>query len=183
MFIEIHELERRPVNFDEEFTPGIIDFGEDVQQRTPLKSDGRADLVEEHHSKYKVLKDIRLQGALATTLELVCARCLEPVVQQVDRKFDLLYRPQGSDGGDEEQSVSGTDAEIGYYQGEGLLLEDVLREQVLLSVPLRTLCREDCKGLCAVCGKNLNHEQCSCAQEAADPRWEALKDLRTKLDQ
>jgi uncharacterized protein len=183
MFIEIHELERRPVNFDEEFTPGTIDFGEDVQQRTPLKSDGRADLVEEHHSKHKVLKDIRLQGALATTLELVCARCLEPVVQPVDRKFDLLYRPQGSDGGDEEQSVSGTDAEIGYYQGEGLLLEDVLREQVLLSVPLRTLCREDCKGLCAVCGKNLNHEQCSCAQEAADPRWEALKDLRTKLDQ
>jgi uncharacterized protein len=183
MFIEIHELERRPVNFDEEFTPGIIDFGEDVQQRTPLKSYGRADLVEEHHSKHKVLKDIRLQGALATTLELVCARCLEPVVQPVDRKFDLLYRPQGTDGGDEEQSVSGTDAEIGYYQGEGLLLEDVLREQVLLSVPLRTLCREDCKGLCAVCGKNLNHEQCSCAQEVADPRWEALKDLRTKLDQ
>ena len=183
MFIEIHELERRPVNFDEEFTPGTIDFGEDVQQRTPLKTDGRADLVEEHHGKHKVLKDIRLQGALATTLEFPCARCLEPVVLPVNRKFDLLYRPQGSDAGKEELSVTGVEAEIGYYQGEGLLLEDVLREQVLLSVPLRALCREDCKGLCAVCGKNLNHERCSCAQEVADPRWEALKDLRTKLDQ
>ena len=128
MFIEIHELERRPVNFDEEFTPGTIDFGEDVQQRTPLKSDGRADLVEEHHGKHKVLKDIRLQGALATTLEFPCARCLEPVVLPVNRKFDLLYRPQGSDAGKEELSVTGVEAEIGYYQGEGLLLEDVLRD-------------------------------------------------------
>lgn len=183
MFIAIHELERRPVNFDEEFSPGAIDLGEDVQQRASLRSDGRADLVEEHHGKHKVLKDIRLQGALATTLELPCARCLEPVTQSVDRKFDLLYRPQGSDAGDEEKSVAGTEAEIGYYQGEGLLLEDVLREQVLLSVPLRALCREDCKGLCPRCGKNLNAEQCSCAREAEDPGWEALKEIRSKLDQ
>ena len=182
MFIEIHDLERRPVDFREEFSPGAIDLGEDVHQRTPLKTDGRADLVEEHHGKHKVIQDIRIQGALSTQLEFPCARCLEPVVEDVKRKFDLLYRPLGSDAGKEELSVTGVEAEIGYYQGQGLLLEDVLREQVLLSVPLRALCREDCKGLCPVCGKNLNHEQCSCAQEARDRRWEALKDLRTKLE-
>jgi uncharacterized protein len=183
MLIEIHELERRPVVFEEEFGPGAIELGEDVHQRTPLKSDGRAELVQEHHGKRKVIKDIRLQGGLSTSLELPCARCLEPVVQDVERKFDLLYRPLGSDAGQEEASVSGTEAEIGYYQGEGLLLEDALREQVLLSVPLRVLCREDCKGLCPVCGKNLNVEQCSCTPQVKDPRWATLQEIRTKLDQ
>ena len=96
MFIEIHKLERQPILFKEEFEPGAIDLGEDVHQRTPLKSEGRADLVEEHHGKHKIVQDIRLQGGLATSLELPCARCLEPVVQDVERKFDLLYRPLGS---------------------------------------------------------------------------------------
>ena len=118
MFIEIHDLERRPVDFREEFSPGAIDLGEDVHQRTPLKTDGRADLVEEHHGKHKVIQDIRIQGALSTQLEFPCARCLEPVVEDVKRKFDLLYRPLGSDAGKEELSVTGVEAEIGYYQGQ-----------------------------------------------------------------
>jgi uncharacterized protein len=63
------------------------------------------------------------------------------------------------------------------------LLEDVLREQVLLAVPLKAICREDCKGLCPQCGKNLNLETCSCDNAITDPRWGALKDLRSKLQQ
>lgn len=183
MFIEIQKLERQPIVFREEFGPGEIDLGEDVRQRTPLKSEGRADLVAEHHGKHKIVEDIRLQGGLSTSLELPCARCLDPVIQEVERKFDLLYRPLGVDAGEKEAAATGTEAEISYYQGDGLLLEDALREQVLLSVPLRVLCREDCKGLCPTCGKNLNAEQCSCANEVHDARWTALKEIRSKLDQ
>ena len=119
-------------------------------------AEGRADLVEEHHGKHQVVQDIRLRGKLETDLEVSCARCLEPVQLPVKRGFDLLYRPLGTDAGHEELSVTDAEAEIGYYQGEGLLLEDTLREQVLLAVPLKALCREDCKGLCPHCGKNLN---------------------------
>ena len=80
--------------------------------------------------------------------------------------------------------MTAAEAEIGYYQGEGLLLEDLLREQVLLAVPLKVICREDCKGLCPHCGKNLNEEgACSCADELEDPRWAALKEIRSKLNQ
>ena len=120
---------------------------------------------------------------LETGLEVACARCLEPVQLPVERSFDLLYRPLGVDAGRKELSVTAAEAEIGYYQGEGLLLEDVLREQVLLSVPLKTICREDCKGLCAHCGKNLNEGKCSCADDLEDPRWAALKEIRSKLNQ
>ena len=182
MLIEIQELELHPVDFREEFTPGAIDLGEEVRQKRPLHSEGRADLVEEHHGKHKVVQDIRLKGKLDTSLEVPCARCLEPVVQEVARDFDLLYRPLGTDAGHEELSVTDAEAEIGYYQGEGLLLEDVLREQVLLAMPLKIVCREECKGLCPHCGKNLNQTQCGCAEEVEDPRWAALKEIRGKLN-
>jgi uncharacterized protein len=183
MLIEIAELELHPVDFQEEFPPDAIDLGADVRQLSVLKTNGRAQLVEEHHGKRNVIQDIRLQGDLATTLELPCARCLDPVRQDVARTFDLLYRPLGTDAGNEELSVTAAEAEIGYYQGEGVLLEDALREQVLLAVPLKVVCREECKGLCPSCGKNRNTEPCSCAPVVGDPRWAALKDLREKLEQ
>jgi uncharacterized protein len=182
MFIEIAELELHPIDFQEEFLPGVIDLGADVRQLTPLKASGRAQLVEEHHGKRNVIKDIRLQGELATNLELPCARCLDPVVQNVVRPFELLYRPQGTDAGREELSITATEAEVGYYRGEGILLEDALREQVLLAVPLKVVCRDECKGLCPTCGRNQNIEPCSCAPPLGDPRWSALKDIREKLD-
>ena len=183
MFLDIKELQLRPLEFAEEFQPNVIDLGGELRQRTPLATSGRAELVEEHHGKHKVIKDIRLRGRLATTIEMTCARCLEPVTQDLRREFELLYRPLGADAGRDELSVTDAEAEIGYYQGEGVLLEDVLREQVLLALPLKVTCREDCKGLCPHCGKNLNVEQCSCAEPVEDPRWTALKDIRKKLEQ
>jgi uncharacterized protein len=181
MLIEIRELEIHPFDFHEELLPGAIDFGPDLRQVSLLRTAGRAQLIEEHHRKKNKIRDIRLNGEVAVSFEVACARCLEPVIQNVQRNFDLLYRPQGADAGEPEVPVTTTEAEISYYQGEGLLLEDALREQVLLSIPVKTICREDCKGLCPHCGKNLNLEQCSCAEPVEDPRWSALKDIRSKL--
>jgi uncharacterized protein len=114
-------------------------------------------------------------------LEFSCARCLEPVIDDVDKSFDLIYRPLGVDRRADEVAISEAETEIGYYQGEGLLLEDALREQVLLATPVRALCREDCKGLCPQCGRNLNVEQCNCEQHLSDPRWDALSEIKKKL--
>jgi uncharacterized protein len=182
MFLDIKDLQLHPLDFVEEFQPDAIDLGSDIRQRTPLQASGRAELVEEHHGKHKVIQDIRLRGKIATSLEVSCARCLDPVTQDVKREFELLYRPLGVDAGRDELSVTDAEAEIGYYQGDGLLLEDVLREQVLLALPLKITCRQDCKGLCPHCGKNLNQERCSCTAALADPRWEALKDIRERLE-
>ena len=182
MFIEVHQLEAHPLDFEDDFAPGHIDFGTELQQKSPLHAAGRAQLIEEVRGKHEKINDIRLAGGLGVDVELVCARCLEPVPYKVAHQFDLLYRPLGADAGREELSVHSTEAEVSYYEGEGLLLEDALREQVLLAVPLKAICREDCKGLCPHCGKNLNHEQCSCAEPIEDPRWSALKEIRGKLE-
>jgi uncharacterized protein len=181
MFFEIKDLELHPVEFAENFAPGLIDLGVDYRQCRPIETSGRADLVEEHHGKHKIIQDIRVRGRLATSLEMSCARCLEPITQEVKREFDLLYRPQGADAGRDEMSVTDAEAEISYYEGDGILLDDVVREQVLLAAPLKVICREDCKGLCPHCGKNLNDDGCSCAVEQEEPRWAALKEIRGKL--
>lgn len=182
MFLDIKELERHPLDFEEEIQADALDLGGEAKLSTALKASGRAELVEEHHGKNQVIKDIRLRGRLSTGLDLQCARCLEPVKQDVKRDFELLYRPLGVDAGRDELSVTDAEAEIGYYEGDGVLLEDVLREQVLLALPLKITCREDCKGLCPQCGKNLNQEQCSCVIEVEDPRWAALKEVRSRLE-
>jgi uncharacterized protein len=181
MFFEIKDLELHPIEFAERFEPGSIDLGSDYRQITPIESSGRVDLVEEHYGKHKTIQDIRIQGQLTTSLESFCARCLEPLTQDVKREFDLLYRPQGADAGRDELSVTDAEAEISYYEGEGILLDDVIREQILLAVPIKITCNEDCKGLCPHCGKNLNQETCSCAVAQEEPRWSALKEIRGKL--
>ena len=183
MFIRVRDLEVKPLAFDEEFGAGRIDFGAEVQQCTPLRAQGRAELLEERsHGVRETIKDIRLTGSFAGRLEVQCARCLEPVTRVVESEFDLLYRPLGAVQRDDEVSISEAETEVGFYKGEGLTLEDVLREQVLLAVPVKAVCRDDCRGLCPQCGQNLNQGRCACVQAHADPRWHALRDLRDKLE-
>jgi uncharacterized protein len=181
MFISLRELELHEVEFSQEFRPQVIDFGPDIRQQMPLKASGRAELIEERRGRKSAIEDIRVVGDFSTRIEVRCARCLEPVARDLANEFDLLYRPLGADAGPDERSVQRADTEISYYQGEGLQLEDVLREQVLLAVPLKLVCREQCRGICPRCGQNLNAGQCSCSEPVSDNRWAALKDLREKL--
>ena len=181
MLISLDDLERKPVDFQEEYAPGKVDFGPDVTQVAPLLSSGRATLIEEHQGAKEVIQDIRVVGHMSTRVEVACARCLEAVGRDIRRDFDLLYRPQGADAGREEISVTQAETEIGYYVGEGVLHEDILREQLLLEVPIKIVCREECKGLCPHCGQNLNQGSCKCVAEQSDPRWDALRGLRDKL--
>jgi len=182
MFISIRELELHEVAFSQQFRPEVIDFGPDLRQHTVLETQGRAELVEERRGHGQALEDIRVVGDFSTQLELRCARCLEPALRDVAGSFDLIYRPLGADAGREERSIRGAEADIAYYQGEGLLLEDLLREQVLLAVPLKAVCNDACKGLCPRCGKNLNLEACAC-QPGPEERWGALQGIRDKLKQ
>jgi len=182
MLITILDLEREPAVFENlAFEPNAIDYGPELTQDSPLTVSGRADLIPEHRGHREIVEDIRLQATWSGEFEVACARCLEPVRRTLHGRFDLLFRPLGIDAGPSERAITADEAEIGYYQESGLLLEDVLREQVLLSLPARTLCREDCKGLCPRCGHNLNTDPCDCDPAPADPRWAALSDLASRI--
>jgi uncharacterized protein len=186
MRIAIPALQQEPIVFDLSFAPGAIDLGEEVRQTSPLSVQGRADLVEEHDGPHHVIHDIRVRANYAADFELQCARCLTAIPQPFKGDFDLIYRPLGADSDParphhDDRAISTSETEIGYYQGDGLELEDVLREQVLLALPARLLCSPDCKGFCPHCGQDLNQAQCSCDPVFTDPRWNALADLRTRM--
>jgi uncharacterized protein len=182
MFIKIKDLELRKIEFAENFAPGVIDLGEDIDQHGNLRYSGRAELVEETREAGQVIKDIRVVGSFTVNVETRCARCLESVSNSLSEGFDLLYRPQGIDATGEDASIGPSETEIGYYQGEGLHLEEVLKEQILLALPAKQVCSPECKGLCPHCGCNLNLESCHCAVTIADPRWGALEEIRKKLE-
>jgi uncharacterized protein len=177
----LQDLQQEPIEFSETFAPDAIAFGEEARSIAPLIATGRADLVEEHHSAHESISDIRVRAKYAGKFELPCARCLEPVQEQLQGEFDLLYRPTGLPFDSAEHSISTSETEIGYYQGDGLDLEDVLREQVLLTLPARALCSAECKGLCPHCGQNLNYTSCTCDASLPDTRWNALADLRNRV--
>ena len=181
MLITPIQLEHEPLLFSESVPAGALDYAPDVRQSGPLPISGRADLLIENRGHNELISDIRLRASYNGHLEVLCARCVEPVPYPLAGSFDLIFRPAGADAEAGERAITEDETEIGYYEKSGLLLEDVVREQVLLSLPARLLCTPDCKGLCPRCGQNLNSASCNCDSTVVDPRWNALADLATRI--
>ena len=170
MFIDIHELAVRKIRIRKSYAAGTLDFHSgEFRQMEPLEVRATAELVD---------GQIRIVGSLQTKLELVCARCLESVAEEISRDFDLLYRPMAAIHGNEDVHLNLDDTEIAFFEGDGLFLADVLAEQVNLALPMKAICRSDCRGLCSNCGANLNHEDCRCETHTGDPRLVPLARLK-----
>ncbi|MGA2218632.1 MAG: DUF177 domain-containing protein [Terracidiphilus sp.] len=181
MEFKVSDLEREPIEYDLELGPGAVDLGEEATQVGQLATAGRAEVLHEHRGPKDIVADIRLRGNFQGKFEIPCARCVEAVNVPLGAEFDLIFRPAEADSEAPERSITAPETEIGYYQGDSLLLEDVLREQVLLALPVRTLCKPDCRGLCPRCGQNRNSQPCNCEEGPSDPRWEALAGLRSRI--
>jgi uncharacterized protein len=123
-------------------------------------------------------RDILVRGRLAGHLGLACSRCLEAFAAPVAADFDLLLVPGPKAVSPEEEELSRTDLDLDYYTGEMVDLETLLREQIILLVPLKPLCDEACKGLCRHCGANLNRETCQCRTETANSPFAHLAKLK-----
>jgi uncharacterized protein len=181
MEFKIIDLEKEPIEFDLEVPPGAVDLGVEAEQRGPLAASGLAEVIHEHRGPRDIVADIRLRGRFAGKFQIPCARCVEPVEVPLAADYDLIFRPAAADSEPTERSITAPETEIGYYQKDSLVLEDVLREQVLLSLPVRTLCKPDCKGLCPRCGADRNSQACTCVGND-DPRWQALAGLRGRIE-
>jgi len=123
--------------------------------------------------------DILLRSDSGIRLKTDCAACLTEFELEVPVVFSLTLklRPAPSAELPEELELTREDLEEYFYEGESIDLSEVLREQVLLSLPMYPRCQETCRGLCPVCGVNLNEQSCSCEREEIDPRWVALRTI------
>lgn len=119
----------------------------------------------------------RLTGDLETTVELTCSRCLEPFRIPIDVDVDLRYLPHAENAGEGELEVEAEDLTTAFYRDEQIDLGQLVREQIWLAMPMKPLCREDCRGLCPGCGVNRNVATCQCETDWVDPRLAGLKQL------
>lgn len=181
MLITTAQLQKEKLTLNETLPEGTIDYTPDTRQVGGLLVTGQAELLEEHRGQGLVVDDIRIRGRVQGQFEQLCARCLDPVPETVDVPFDLIYRPAGVDAESGEHAITEEETEIGYYEGSGLLLEDAIREQVLLTLPGRALCREDCQGLSSKDGSVRTLAEGEEPEESTtDPRWSALAGIDVK---
>jgi uncharacterized protein len=174
VFFSIQELEIKKVRFEVTFPPGEIEYDEGLRQVNPLVAKGTAELLA------NTLGEVRIRGRVNVRMRSDCDRCLEPAEFPIDSDFDLYYRPAAPESFGEEVEIDKGESEIAFYEGDGIELKDVLREYVLLSMPMQRICREDCHGICPVCGQNRNTVKCGCEVKPVDDRWSALKNLQTR---
>ena len=124
----------------------------------------------ELHIEYMKEKEIRIVGSTHLTVVIPCDRCLEPVDVPFSIKFDKNAMTGLSDA---EQ----TDEESDYIDGYHLDVDKLLYNEILIGWPTKVLCKDDCKGICSVCGQNLNEGTCDCDDPGLDPRMSVIRDL------
>ncbi len=127
---------------------------------------------------YKDKDQFRLAGRVETTLELPCSRCLEPFTLPVDAPFDLRYQPHSHNTGEGEREIEEDDLTTAFYENDEIDLGQLMQEQFYLALPMKPLCSDDCKGLCPICGTNLNRGDVRLQPQWEDPRLAALKTLK-----
>jgi len=123
-------------------------------------------------------RTLLVKSRMETKVEGKCARCLEPYAQPLSSEYHTSFKPKPNLPLAEELELSREDLETDFYEGDEVDVTSLVQDQVLLAVPPKGLCSEECRGLCSRCGKNLNREVCQCKNGETDPRFAILKKLR-----
>lgn len=131
-----------------------------------------AEPVKVKGSAYKTEEGIYLDAIISYQYYENCARCLKEFVNKVETALSgrLMETSKSSDIVDDDELVF-------FYDNDEVELTEQVLTSILLSIPMKSLCDDNCRGLCLVCGKDLNKEECNCSIQEIDPRLAKLKDL------
>lgn len=168
MHIDLSRVEGEPLRFAEELTLDPEDVDPDrVVGPVEVRLDGVIS---------RSATNASASGRCDAHTRLSCTRCLEPVEWTTSDRFEVELRPSADAPTDDDLALDETELDVIFLDDEVLDTRDLAAEQVLLALPMRIVCREECAGLCPRCGADLNKSACACEPEV-DPRWEALKGL------
>jgi len=176
MFLDLGKIRTAHERYEKVYRPEAFsqEFSED---RETFKVVDPVSLAFDIH---KDQRQFRLVGQVSTVLELICSRCLEPFTVPVDAAFDLRYQPHTENAGEGEREIEEDDLTTAFYENDAIDLGQLMREQLYLSLPMKPLCRDECRGLCPVCGTNLNRGTCECRRDWEDPRLAPLRALKDR---
>jgi uncharacterized protein len=120
---------------------------------------------------------VRANGRVVARVQVECDRCLKPIELPVDSRFKLEYVSVEEYKSQQVDELSVDDLDLTVFDGEVIDVDELVAEELLLAVPDHLLCKDDCKGLCPVCGVDRNASECGCDTAEVDPRWAGLKEL------
>jgi uncharacterized protein len=185
MVVTVDQIRAGGLSLDETLSESFLTHALAEVKDTGFRPDGPASL---RVRLQKTASGVLLRGSTEVAVHTPCRRCLADVHLEIPVSFTLSLvsqaaLSQGEDGADDEQTERGGSFELDradeeLFDGKTIDLDPLVREQVLLALPMHAVCREDCKGLCGTCGKNLNEGQCGCARTQVDPRLAALKNIK-----
>jgi len=163
-------------------TPKDIRFSEEIEELNLIyKEDQNRDFrfpafLDVNLVYYRSGREIFFQGSFCGTIEGFCGRCLRSYSFAIEKDFTfvLTSEPFSSKSGELNQDEMG----LSFCAAEEINLSPFIREQVLLALPMRPLCKDNCRGLCAGCGVNLNEEPCLCSSSPGDPRMALFRTLK-----
>ena len=153
---------------DLDFTETFV--AEEVALVSPVKA---------HLELTKTFSEIIITGSVKAEMELECSRCLKKYRRFMDEPVHVVYHPLAEIGADRHE-LKDDEMDMGFYQGDELDLQELIREQILLNVQMKPLCDENCRGICSQCGTDLNINTCDCDTKKLDSRLEVLKKLLEK---
>jgi uncharacterized protein len=166
MRIEVENLTEAWTPFAYKYRAGEVELDESTSLASEAAVEGQVSRKGEQ---------VRLRGRIKAEVEVLCDRCLAATREPLEVEFEASYIPReaAAERGDNVELLA-DDLEFAAYEGDAVDVDELVREQILLALPTRLLCREDCRGLCQKCGADLNAGECSCEQGEIDPRWSAL---------
>lgn len=145
-------------------------------------------LKEDIHIKCSIKKigeDIYLDGDFDTKISVECSRCVKWFNMDVSSGFNGIYFHDNTNSAqskkNEVHEIREDEIDTYTYNGEEIDILPHIRDQIILSIPMKPLCKDDCKGLCQICGGNKNKKDCGCVEESGDPRLEVLKELKKRM--
>lgn len=118
-----------------------------------------------------------VNGRVDTRAQVECDRCLQPVELPVSADFALEYITGSDYESSEGAALTEAEMSVSVFDGDAIDVDEIVKEQIVLAVPTRMLCREECKGICPECGIDKNTAECKCVTDNIDPRWAGLKNL------
>jgi uncharacterized protein len=173
MHLSLRSLHDAHEHFDKRYEPSLFPSAEEDLFRVVSPVTLSFDVDRQEPGRYRVA------GHLTGEIELECSRCLEPFTLPVVADFDLRYVPRTENVGEGEREIEEDDLATAFYDEDQIDLGHLIMEQFQLALPMKALCKDDCKGLCPNCGTNLNTGSCGCNAKWEDPRLAALKNLKT----
>jgi uncharacterized protein len=169
MRIELEHLEGSKGDFAHVYQPDELNpVDERVSLIAPATVNGKVRLSG---------NEVFVNGHVETRAQVECDRCLKPVELPVNVDFTLEYISDSDYESIETAELTEAEMSVSVFDGAAIDVDEIVKEQILLAVPTRMLCREDCKGICPECGADRNTVECNCVTNDIDPRWAALKNL------